>query len=50
MLANADLGDFDDYGDEDMDNSYQLGDPGSENVLDSSYMKMKGRGSTKGSQ
>jgi len=41
MLANADLGEFDDYGEVDLEGEYQIGDPGLENVLDSSYMKMK---------
>lgn len=46
MLANADLGEFEDYGGEEMDMSYQPGGV-SENALDSSYMQMKSRGSTK---
>lgn len=49
MLANADLGEFDDYGEVDLEGEYQIGDPGLENVLDSSYMKMKQQRSTKGS-
>ena len=41
MLANADLGEFDDYGEVDLDGEYQAPDLDMENVLDSSYMKMK---------
>lgn len=50
MLANADLGEFDDYGEVDLEGEYQARDPGLENVLDSSYMQMKQQRSTKGSQ
>ena len=39
MLANADLPEFDDYGEVDV-GDYDSG-PGVENVLDNSYMKMK---------
>ena len=39
MLANADLPEFDDYGEVGVDD-YDSG-PGVENVLDNSYMKMK---------
>ena len=49
MLANADLGEFDEYGDEGINQSYQPADMGNENILDSSYMQMKNKGSTKGS-
>ena len=41
MLANADLGDMDDYGEVDLDGEYQARDHGMGDVLDSSYMKMK---------